>query len=182
MARDDADGDLRNVCWKLDTQVMRETLTRRYRGTFWKSIGDAMNISYEDLPSHKGWKDGLHWFEELEVWSTRYEMRCMVPDKFNKITADETTSLLLYDVPEAAKPAGKVVVTALMEARLRKAMMYPAPPAWVQWLVDGGLNARKLVLRYLALPRPVFLKKDVIAEKPAADGRNHLLNYDADPW
>jgi len=55
-----------------------------------------MNISYIGLPSDtNGWKNGLDWFHELEAWSVKYEERCMVPDAYNKTTADETTALLL---------------------------------------------------------------------------------------
>lgn len=59
-------------------------------GTFWKAIGDAMLIEYDSLPSHStGWKDGLHWLEEIWAWSEAYEERCMVPNQYNKTTADQ---------------------------------------------------------------------------------------------
>ncbi len=93
-------------------------------GTFWKSIGDAMQISYTELPSQeKGWKDGLHWLEEVEEWSKAYEASHVVPDAYNKKTADETTNLLLWDVPERLRPYGRNAVSALMEENLRNAMM-----------------------------------------------------------
>jgi hypothetical protein len=100
-------------------------------GTFWKSIGDAMEISYDALPSGsskgskdgEGWRDGLHWLHEIEAWSVEYEKEFMVPDEHNRKTADETTALLLYDVPEGMRGSGKKVVSALMDDRLRRAMM-----------------------------------------------------------
>lgn len=59
-------------------------------GTFWKAIGDAMLIEYDKLPSHStGWKDGLHWLEEIWAWSEAYEDRCMVSNQYNKTTADQ---------------------------------------------------------------------------------------------
>jgi len=142
-----------------------------------------MNISYADLPSFiLGWQDGLHWYEEIEVWSKQYEKRCMLPDALNKNTADETTALLLYDVPASTLPVGRAVVSALMDDRLRKAMMYPPPPAWVQTSVEAGLNLRKLLLRHLALPRPCFLQHSIISDQAASGGRYHRTEYESEPW
>lgn len=83
-----------------------------------------MNISYEPLPSYStGWKDGLHWIEELYAWAQAYEEREMVPNKWNKQTADETVTMLLYGMPKPLWPIGRNLVRALMDDRLRKAMM-----------------------------------------------------------
>ena len=94
-------------------------------GTFWKSVGDAMKIDYGRLEScDPGWIDGLQWLEEIMAWSEAYEKRAMVPDVNNKKTADETTAILLWTVPAALKEFGRNVVSALMDDRLRMAMMY----------------------------------------------------------
>lgn len=94
-------------------------------GTFWKSIGDAMEISYDALPSSKtGFRDGLHWFEEIEAWSVAYEAKAMVPHKDNYMTANATIEILLWEVPSFLKPLGRKSVYLLMEDRLRAAMMY----------------------------------------------------------
>lgn len=95
-------------------------------GTFWKAMGDAMDIRYdESLKSagEKGWTDGLHWLEEVEEWAEDYERRAMVPDVDNHRTAEQTTEILLWYVPSWAKGAGRKVVTVLMDDRLRTAMM-----------------------------------------------------------
>ena len=97
-------------------------------GTFWKSVGDAMGISWEKLKSGTGgkegtWKDGLQWFEEIEEWSEQYEKECMVPNVDSHKTANETTRILLWSVPGPVKGAGKNIVSALMDQRLRDAMM-----------------------------------------------------------
>ena len=97
-------------------------------GTFWKAMGDAMGISYENLRSGRdggtGWIDGLQWWDELQEWSTDYEKRIMLPDKNNKKTADQTVAILLYSIPSFVKPYGREIVSALMDDRLRTAMMY----------------------------------------------------------
>jgi hypothetical protein len=161
---------------------MPELQSNKISGTFWKSIGDAMNISYTELPSCGGWKDGLHWYEELEAWNIAYEERYMVPDINNKKTADETTALILYDLPKSWWPAARQVVSALMDKRLRKAMMYAPPPGWLQSIVDGTFYIRKLALRYLMPPRPDFLRVEVVSKEADEDGRYHLIYYTSEPW
>lgn len=97
-------------------------------GTFWKAIGDAMNIGYENLRSGgeegQGWIDGLQWLDELKEWSAAYEKRFMVPDQNNRKTAEQTVAILLYSMPVFVKPYGRRIVSALMDDRLRTAMMY----------------------------------------------------------
>lgn len=99
-------------------------------GTFWKSIGDALGISFEVLPSGKtGFKDGIQWLDELTEWSEAYEEKYMVPDQKNRETADQTTDILLYMLPKALHPLGLQFVSYMMDDRLRKAMLYvPAVP------------------------------------------------------
>ncbi len=93
-------------------------------GTFWKSIGDAMGISYDGLKSgNVGFLDGLHWLEGIEEWAHEYEKKYMKPHINNKTTAEQTTMILLWYIPTALKGVGKNLVSALMDDRLRTAMM-----------------------------------------------------------
>lgn len=142
-----------------------------------------MNISYDPLPSFTtGWLDGLKWYQEIQTWSLQHEEKHMIPSSDNKKTADETTALLLYDIPTSFIPVGRAVISSLMDPRLRKAMIYETPPPWVQNTVEGALNLRKLALRYLALPRPHFFRHDIISEKADANGRYHRVEYESEPW
>lgn len=94
-------------------------------GTFMKSMGDAMLIDYGQLPSAKrGFRDGLQWLEEIWQWSEDYEIKKMLPTKDNHQTANETTALLLFTLPNSLRPIGKHAVSALMDDRLRDAMMF----------------------------------------------------------
>lgn len=96
-------------------------------GTYWKSLGDAMEISYSILPSGKsedGFRDGLHWLEELRVWNQAYEITNMKPSVTNKDIADKTTDVLLFSLPRFLKPVGIAFVSFLMDEKLRNAMMY----------------------------------------------------------
>ena len=93
-------------------------------GTFWKSVGDAMEISYEKLPSYsRGWRDGLHFFEEIDAWSRAYEIGKMVPAESNRLVADGTVDVLLWDIPTPLHGVGRQMVYWLMDDRLRNAMM-----------------------------------------------------------
>jgi hypothetical protein len=138
-----------------------------------------MNISYAALaPSD----DGLTWLESVRAWSQAYEERCMRPAPTNFVVAAETTRLLLFDVPTAAHPAAKVVVSALMDLRLRRAMGFADPPAWVSRLVDGGFWVRRLLLRHASLPRPWVLRKKKVSDEPDEHGMLHQIYSVAEPW
>ncbi|KAI4730291.1 hypothetical protein E4T49_01917 [Aureobasidium sp. EXF-10728] len=152
-------------------------------GLFWLKVGQGMKLDFSCLPGSKtGWKDGLQFTRELEAWCDQYEEEYMVPAQSNKDTADCTTELLLYAVPAAYKDAGRRVVSALMDTRLRRAMLYPDPPAMLQWLVDTGLATRKFILRHFTLPRPVVWRKQIIADTVNANGKIYKQIWDQEPW
>ena len=97
-------------------------------GTFWKSVGDAMGISWEKLKSgtrgkEGTWRDGSEWWEEVREWSEAYEREKMVPAETNRKTAEQTVRILLWTLPGPLKGVGRHMVSALMDDRLRKAMM-----------------------------------------------------------
>jgi hypothetical protein len=142
-----------------------------------------MQIDYSPLPSGKtGFRDGLQFYDELEAWKDAYEAENMVPDPKNHQTANETTKLLLLSVPSWAKGVGFDAVKAVMDHRLRKAMVYHDPPAICSALVIGSLTLRKYLLRYLALPRPAFLRVRQVNDEPDAEGRRTLKLYDNFPY
>ena len=93
-------------------------------GTLWKSIGDAMQISYAKLPSYEvGWRDGLHWLEEMNEWGMEYEEAQMVPALTNQQLCDGYFKSILVDMPLRFQNIGKQIVAVLLGPRLRKAMM-----------------------------------------------------------
>jgi hypothetical protein len=143
-----------------------------------------MGIDFADL--HHGpnsFKDGLEFFEDIEMWATGYEIRCMVPNKHNHQLAEETTRILLADVPELLKPFGRNVVTTLLDERLRSAMMYEKPSAIYPFIVNTILGVRKFFLRFLIPPRPYFLRRIVVTEEAdPKTGRYYATNYDMEPW
>ncbi|KAJ5109517.1 hypothetical protein N7456_006192 [Penicillium angulare] len=152
-------------------------------GTYWKSLGDALGISYETLPSGKnGFQDGIHWLEEVHAWAEQYEVQHMKPHPRNKEIADKTIDVLVYNLPGFMKPLGVYFVSFLMDDRLREAMMIDRPPAFFSAVFASIFQIRKLYLRYLALPRPEFMRLDVFTEKPNKHGRNFVLTYEGAPF
>jgi hypothetical protein len=98
-------------------------LGRCAMGVCWKDLGEKMKISYERLPSaNSGWKDSLHWLQELGAWSLAYEAENMVPAESNAQFASGTFDIALFNLPTFLKPYGYSVASCLLEPRLRKAM------------------------------------------------------------
>ena len=93
-------------------------------GTFWKSIGDAMGIDYQELPSAgAGWRDGLHWFREVETWAEAYETKYMLPNEDSHTTAEFTVRILLWHIPHRFYEMGTKALTVLLDDRLRESML-----------------------------------------------------------
>ncbi|KAL4886562.1 hypothetical protein BJY04DRAFT_75273 [Aspergillus karnatakaensis] len=152
-------------------------------GTFWKSLGDGLEVSYDALPSGKtGFRDGLQWLEEIMAWSDAYEERCMVPDAKNRQIADQTTTVLLYMVPKAFHSFGLHAVSFMMDDRLRKAMLYDPPPESYASFFSFALNARRFVLRYLTLPRPYIFRHSTFTEHQTADERVFITQWEGAPY
>ena len=83
-----------------------------------------MAVSFEPLRhGPDSFTDGLQFVEDLQEWADAYERRAMVPNAHNHKVAEETTKLLLFDAPRFMVPAGRQAVVAMMDERLRKAMM-----------------------------------------------------------
>ncbi|KAJ9657540.1 hypothetical protein H2201_008141 [Coniosporium apollinis] len=92
-------------------------------GTFWKAMGDAMLIPYDVLPSSKsGWEDGLHWLEEVEAWSTRYEEENMVYADTNSQLANAHLEVIFLSLPPRLMYVGRRVISVILGERLRRAM------------------------------------------------------------
>ena len=92
-------------------------------GTFWKNMGDAMEIPYTKLHSNgEGWQDGLEWLKELEAWSNEYEEAHMVAAESNRQLANAQLDPLLPKWPPIFHKICKQVVIVLLGERLRRSM------------------------------------------------------------
>ncbi|PWY94240.1 67 kDa myosin-cross-reactive antigen family protein [Aspergillus sclerotioniger CBS 115572] len=152
-------------------------------GTYWKSLGDALGISYGLLPSgENGFRDGLHFLEEIREWSAKYEMENMRPDETNRLVADKTMDVVVYGFPDWVRGIGVRLATCVMDDRLRKAMMYDAPPVLHRKIFAGIVGLRRFVLRYLAPPRPDFLRLEVFSRTPNEKGRYYVRVWKGMPY
>lgn len=152
-------------------------------GTFWKAMGDKMEISFEGLRScENGWTDGLHWLEEVREWSEEYERRCMVPAKTNRDLALAHLDVIFINIPPTLNAVGKYVVSVLVGERLRKAMMLPDAPSHYTSAIENFLLLRRLFLRHLALPRLELQRKQYISSAPEENGRYSSREYLSHPW
>jgi hypothetical protein len=59
---------------------------------------------------------------------------------------------------------------------------YDPPPRVLKAMFDAAVVIRRLGLRYLALPRPYFMRLDVFTEKPNEFGRYHVQLWDGMPY
>ncbi|ESZ91349.1 hypothetical protein SBOR_8257 [Sclerotinia borealis F-4128] len=156
--------------------------------TFWKGIGDGMGISYEVLKRGHGgkveWKDGIEFYEDIKEWAEEYERKFMVPNPYNKRTADALVPLLLFLVPKALLPFAHDAVGVLMGPLLRSAMIYPEPSPLNTTITNNVLNTRKYLLAHFSLPRPQWMRVREISssDDEGIDGRFHSTNYLVHPY
>lgn len=143
-----------------------------------------MGINYADLPhGPDAFQDGLEFFEDLKDWADQYEKQHMVPDRFNQQLAEETTRILLVNVPKTFKPYGQYFVTALMDARLRSAMMYDDPPQIYFKTIKAIFGVRKFISRNLLPPRPHAFRASLLTDEPdPKTGRYFTTEYETEPW
>jgi hypothetical protein len=79
----------------------------------------------------------------------------MLPAESNKEVADYTIAELLHVVPNAfgIKAFAKRITYALLEPRVRIAMLYPKQPWYMHALLEGIMGIHKYGSRWLVLPR-----------------------------
>lgn len=146
-----------------------------------KSMGEAMHISYEALPSHKtGWRDGLHFYHELDTWCKEYESQNLIPNNESHETALKTKELFLTTVPKFSHGLVTQVISAAMDDPLRESIMFaPAKPIYVSGL-DKFMALRRFIMRYLSLPRITALKNHSDEETP--EGRRYVQVWGIQPF
>ncbi|KAF3342591.1 hypothetical protein VD0002_g5584 [Verticillium dahliae] len=142
-------------------------------GTFWKAIGDAMDIRYDGYLDRAGaWRDGIDFAEDITAWAKTYELQAMKPSRSNIKPSRELARLMIWHVPGFMKPFAVHVLTVLMGDRVRDAFMYPEPPISAALFAYLALAVRRLAVRHLCLPR-LFPKRYFSKEDPATGRVNH---------
>ena len=92
-------------------------------------------------------------YPEIRDWADEYEKRTMLPHETNHELAEVTTGLLLYYTPNFMKGFAKKILIALMDDRLRKAMIYPPPSQFYREFINKSFAIRGFLLRNFFLPR-----------------------------
>jgi len=92
-------------------------------------------------------------FNEMKQWAEDYEKRAMYPSEQTHELAETTMALLLFYIPGVIKGFLKRILIAIMDDRLRAAMMYPEQPAWLHLYINGFVAVRRFLLRNFFLPR-----------------------------
>ncbi|KAM0333935.1 hypothetical protein ACHAQA_000952 [Verticillium albo-atrum] len=142
-------------------------------GTFWKAIGDAMDIRYDGYLARAGaWRDGIEFVEDITAWAKEYEVQAMKPARSNLKPSRQLARLMIWHVPAFAKPFAVHVLTVLMGDRVREAFLYPEPPITAALFAYAALAIRRLAVRHLALPR-LFPKRYFSPEDPVTGRINH---------
>ena len=152
-------------------------------GTFWKDMGDKMQINFSPLQSHKqGWSDGNHWLREVQEWSEHYEAENMIPAATNNKLALAHLDILFLNLPKGLNVMGKYVVSVIVGERLRRAMMLPDAPWVVSLAIEGILDVRKYIIRHMMLPRLELMRKQYVSSHPEDNGRYSSVEYLSHPW
>ena len=172
-------------------------------GVFHKALGDAMEIPFINLPSHKdGWRDGIHFTEEIIAWTLQYERRVAEPTNATNEIGRQLINLATFHFPSTLKPFGERMIASRVEDYMQESMGYVSTIIGSKFRVgaDGGdrfrkptalhytlmgaiFNFRKFVLRYLSFPRPESKKVHMLSSAPDPVTGLYTSNFwIAHPW
>ena len=165
-------------------------------GVFWKSIGDAMDISYEPFlnptedadsagtnETHVLPQDGVEWVAALNRWSQHYEKKHMRSAKSNAILAHAQLDRRIKRAPRILQGPLQSLISALLSDRLRAAFGFARPPRHYFAFLTGAVAVRKFILRSLMLPRPRMLRRKWLEDKPdPSTGRYYFLKKSSEPY
>ncbi|KAF4156841.1 hypothetical protein CNMCM8927_004468 [Aspergillus lentulus] len=150
-------------------------------GIFHKNLGEDMGIPFDALPSSaEGWKDGLHFALELRNWTIHYEEEVARPtatnDQYVRVYVDSA-------LPGFVKPVVRQMLGADLDDIMRTSLGLESPSPLLSIVLGLVRHSRKLVLRYLALPRPSFLAAKLVHDTPNPE--TNLYNFERkglQPW
>ena len=148
-------------------------LEKQARYVFWRELGARMEI--KDIPNTA---------EALYDWAERYADKAFVYAPSNEQVGNATIGVLLRPMPDFVKPMARQAALVLLDDRTRNAFGWPAPPAYLYWLVPKLLALKGLVSGYLLFPRtsePGFLR---FHETVDEEGVTHVQRegFLFEPW
>ncbi|KAJ5362355.1 hypothetical protein N7541_003199 [Penicillium brevicompactum] len=151
-------------------------------GVFHKNLGEDMGIPFDKLAScKKGWKNGLHFANELQDWTLRYEQEVAKPtatnDQYVRVYVDSALSSL----PAFVCIAVRQMLGASLDNVMRTSLCLEYPGPVYLTLLISIREARKIFLRHFSLPRAGALK--LVSELPNSEtGLYSFGRKTLQPW
>ncbi|TDZ18070.1 Mycophenolic acid synthesis protein B [Colletotrichum orbiculare MAFF 240422] len=153
-------------------------------GVFHQTVGEDMKISYEQLPSHqKGWRDGLHFAEELERWVLQYEEEVAKPSQPSRQYVSVYVDAAVASLPRFVGTALRKVLASDMNETMARSLGLETPGLVLRLVLTIVRNSRKVFLRYFSLPRPASSAVKLVDEAPNPETK--LYNFQRkvlQPW
>ncbi|KAF9259411.1 hypothetical protein L218DRAFT_981552 [Marasmius fiardii PR-910] len=124
----------------------------------WRSLSPleehAFFILWVEVAKRMGIKDVPESAEDFKQWVEEYEDKHMVPAQSNHDVATYTTEELIHILPEAfgIKSFARNLSIAVLEDKVRIAMMLPKQPDYLKNLLDLLLRFMAWNVRYFHLP------------------------------
>ncbi|GAA4118007.1 oxygenase MpaB family protein [Nocardioides fonticola] len=125
---------------------------------------------YRTLGKHMGIADIPATYAEFATLMDDYEAEYFAYDEGGRAVADATLALMRTFYPAAAGDAVELFARAVMDAPLRRALGYPAPPVAVQRASRAALKARARVLRAFPARTSPLLVEDLPWIRSYPDG------------
>ncbi|KAE8421940.1 hypothetical protein BDV36DRAFT_18713 [Aspergillus pseudocaelatus] len=153
-------------------------------GVVYRSMGEAMEIPFNLLPSGKaGFTDGIHFAQELCDFTVEYEMTAVKPTQSTLFISRRLVGLETANYPSILRPAVESIIATRLDEHIRVSMGYRKPGIALSSLVASLVAMRKFILRYLSLPRPDFMAVKVLDAAPDAyTGRYAVKEWLDNPW
>lgn len=152
-------------------------------GLFHRNLGEDLEIPFTPLKSFEsGWQDGLHFVTELIEWTKEYEKEVAKPtatgDQYVRVYVDSATKKMGKGVTAFLRQ----VVGSDLDDTMRVSLCIEAPGPFVSALLFTIKVTRKMLLRYLALPRTEFFAYQSVASTPNAEGLYNFTHGGFQPW
>ncbi|KAI1052329.1 hypothetical protein LB507_007765 [Fusarium sp. FIESC RH6] len=161
--------------WRAPTEMEVAAIS-----TLWKYVADLMDIDYKTILQKSEWTDGIEFFEDVSQFGEDYEDKYLRPTKEVQKLGDVLMELLLDSYPRFAAPIGYPAACVLMGPRLRRAFGFPEPGLAITVLTYGLLLVRKLVVRFLCLPRVSGVEH--LSQPDEQTGRITTRHYMKEPY
>ncbi|KAG7436085.1 hypothetical protein ACKRZS_014094 [Fusarium odoratissimum] len=148
--------------------------------TLWKYVADMMDIDYRTVLGKNEWTDGLEFFEDMTRFGGDYEDKYLRPTPEIQKLGHVLMEMLLDSYPKIASPLGYPAACVLMGPRLRRAFGFPEPGLAITVLTYSLLLVRKLIVRYLCLPR--LAPSIYLSDPDEQTGRIKSYHYMKEPF